>query len=132
MEDKKNNLLTEAKATIEELKTGKNRVLFAEEKIKNNLLKKSKYSNDKQPKVNIFSQKSRRNNKKNKQAIPIRLVFIEKRDIDRLTLYSIDGPFQLIQADIADLRFLGKSATHPKYCLLAVDVFSSKVYNYPM
>ena len=32
-----------------------------------------------------------------------------------------------MQPDIADLRFLGKSATHPKYCLLAVEV-----YNYPM
>ena len=66
---------------------------------------------------------------KYKQTIPIRLDFVEKRD--RSSLYSIDGPFQLIQADIANLRFLGKSA-NPKYCLLAVDVFSSKVYTYPM
>ena len=71
-------------------------------------------------------------NKKNKQTIPIRLDFVEKRHIDRSTLYSIDRPFQLIHADIADLRFLGKSAIHPKYCLLAVYVFSSEVYTYPM
>ena len=57
---------------------------------------------------------------------------MKKRDINRSTLSDIDGPFRLIQADIADLRFLGKSATHPKYCLLAVDVFSSKIYTYPM
>ena len=46
----KNNLLTEAKATFEKLKTDEKSVLFAEEKINNNLLKKlkkSKYSNDK-------------------------------------------------------------------------------------
>ena len=44
---------------------------------------------------------------------------------------SVDGPFQLIHADIADLRFLSISATHPNYCLLAVDDFSSKIYTYP-
>ena len=50
MKDKKNNLLTEAKATFEKLETDENSVLFAEEKINNNLLKKlkkSKYSSDK-------------------------------------------------------------------------------------
>ena len=29
------------------------------------------------------------------------------------------------------LEFLGKSATDPKYCLLFVDLFTSKVYVYP-
>ena len=47
-------------------------------------------------------------------------------------MYSVDGSFQLLHVDIADLRFLGKSATHPKYCLVTVDVYSSKVYAYPM
>ena len=71
-------------------------------------------------------------NKADKKIIPLRLDFFEKRDKDRSTLYSVNGPFQLIYADIADLRFLGKSATHPKYCLVAVDVYSSKIYMYPM
>ena len=44
--------------------------------------------------------------------------FIEKRsDIDRSTLYSFDGPFQLLQADIAYISFLAKSAVDPKFCL---------------
>ena len=113
-----------------------NGVLFAEEKISNNLLKKlkkSKYSNDKRLLKPISSAEDLEEiNRKNKLTIPIRLDFVEKRDIDRSTLCSTGRPFQLIQADIADLRFLGKSTTYPKYCLLAVDVFSSKIYTYPM
>ena len=33
---------------------------------------------------------------------------------------------------MSDLRFLGKSAADPKYCLLLVDLFTSKVYVYRM
>ena len=47
-------------------------------------------------------------------------------------MYSFDGPFQLVHADIGNVEFLGKSATTPKYALLAVDLYSSKVYVYPM
>ena len=38
----------------------------------------------------------------------------------------------ILHADIADTRFLVKSAVDPKYCLLLVDLFTSKVYIYPM
>ena len=51
---------------------------------------------------------------------------------DRSTLYSFNGPFEALQADIADTRFLGKSAADPKYCLLFVDLFTSRIYTYPM
>ena len=64
--------------------------------------------------------------------MPIRLDYLEKRQIDRSTLYSFNSPFQLIHADIANLDFLGKPATVPKYALLIVDLFLSKVYVYPM
>ena len=37
-----------------------------------------------------------------------------------------------MNADDGDLRFLGKSAADPKYCLLLVDLFISKVYVYGM
>ena len=47
-------------------------------------------------------------------------------------LHTIDSPVQLIHADIADLNFFTKSAVAPKYCLLCVDLFSSKVYMYRM
>ena len=56
----------------------------------------------------------------------------KKGDINRSTLYSIGKPFQKVHADIADLRFLAKSAVDPKYALLAVDLFTSKIYVYPM
>ena len=38
----------------------------------------------------------------------------------------------MLQADIADIRFLAKSALDPKYCVLFVDLFTSKIYVYPM
>ena len=64
---------------------------------------------------------------------PLTAQFIEKRsDIDRSTLYSFDGPFQLLQAHIAHIRFLVKSAVDPKFCLLFVDLFTSKIYTFPM
>ena len=52
-----------------------------------------------------------------------RVDFAEKSEIDRSTLYSFDGPFQLVHADVRNLEFLGK---------LAVDLYSSKVYVYLM
>ena len=64
---------------------------------------------------------------------PLTMKFIEKRsDIDCSTLYSFDGPFQLLQADITYINFLAKSAVDPKFCLLFVDLFTSKICNFPM
>ena len=71
-------------------------------------------------------------NKSDSKTLPRRLDYVEKGEIDRSTLHSAESPFQLVYADIGELRFLGKSAAHPKYCLVAVDVYSSKVYVYPM
>ena len=60
-------------------------------------------------------------------------MFVEKKDdIDRSTLYSFDSPFQFLHADVGNLEFLGKSATNPKYCLLFINFFTSKVNVYPM
>ena len=56
----------------------------------------------------------------------------KKSNIDQSTLYSISKPFELLHADIADLRFLAKSAVDPKYYLLVVDLFTPKVYIYSM
>ena len=59
--------------------------------------------------------------------------FVNKRiNIDHSTLYSICKPSELLHADIADLRFLAKSAADPKYCLLIVDLFTSEIYVYPL
>ena len=35
-------------------------------------------------------------------------------------------------ADFANQKFLGKSAVDPKYCHLFVELFTCKVYTYPM
>ena len=65
--------------------------------------------------------------------IPLKTPFVEKKgDIGRSTLYSVGKPFKRVHADIADLRFFAKSAADPKYALLAVDLFTSKTYVYPM
>ena len=43
-------------------------------------------------------------------------------------LHTIGGPMQVIHADVADLNFFSKSAITPKYCLVCVDLFTSKTY----
>ena len=60
--------------------------------------------------------------------------FIEQRkDINRSsTLYSVKGCFELLHVDIVDIRFLTKLAVDPKYCLIFIDLFTSKIYTYPM
>ena len=40
--------------------------------------------------------------------------------------------FQMLNADFGNLEFWGKSATNPAYCLLFVNLFTSKVYVYLM
>ena len=65
--------------------------------------------------------------------LPLVTPFVNKRsNVDHLTLYSISKPLELLHADIVDLRFFAKSAVVPKYCLLIVDLFSSKIYVYPI
>ena len=45
-------------------------------------------------------------------------------------LDSIDAPFQLAHADLADLNCFNKFTVAPKYCVLCVDLFASKTYAY--
>ena len=113
---------------------------FSTDKINKTLLNKSRksfYGKD-QVFYNLFK------NAKNKESfqeeeeeeennIPFYTPFFpQKKDIDRSTLYSINGPLQFFHADIAFIKFLAKSAVDPKYALLCVDLFSSKVYVYTM
>ena len=65
--------------------------------------------------------------------MPLVSPFIDKKtNIDHSTLYSFSKPFQMLHTDIADLRFLAKSASDPKYFLLLVNLFNSKICVYPM
>ena len=55
----------------------------------------------------------------NEVALSIYMRFVEQKiNIDRSTRFSIKAAFELIHGNIADIRFLAKSAVDPKYCLL--------------
>ena len=44
--------------------------------------------------------------KKEEIIIPSHVPFVEKKsDVDKSTLYSFSRPFELLHADIADIRF---------------------------
>lgn len=131
MDDKK--ALKQAKNIFNKLKTDSAGVVFAEELLDARLLKKLKklkYDVDKllQKLLNIIDHKSFFNEDK----APIRAEYIEKREIDRSTLYSSGGPFQLLHVDIGNLEYLGKDATFPQYVLVTLDLFSSKICTHSM
>ena len=115
-----------------------NSLFYSVEKINKNLLNKAgksvyekdrvlyKLYNEIENRDTIFDEED--------EKIPFCVPFIEqKKDINRLsTGYSIKAPFELFHADIANIKFLSKYAVDAHYCLLFVDLFSSKIYTYPM
>ena len=115
-------------------------MLFIQEEINDKLLKKlkkSKYKKDKEfaNSFNLLVDKKTDFNKKDdgRYSIPIKAEYVQKSgDIDRSTLCSVQAPFDLLHSDVGDLLFLGKFAVDPKYCLLLVVLFTSKVYVYGM
>ena len=131
MENKK--LLKETKTFFNNLKTDLNSVLFSEERIDQRLLKKLKklrYLKDSQllKLILLADNKDFLDDDKT----PTRADYVGKREIDRSTLYSFDGPLQLLHVDVGNLEFLGKNATIPPYALVIVNLYSSKVYVYPL
>ena len=109
--------------------------MFANEKITSRLLKKVRKSSYEKDKVflKLYNNLDGVNIEKEENVIPAHVPFVEKRsDVDRSTMYSFGGPFELLHADIADIRFFAKSAVDPLYCLLFVDLFTQKVYTYPI
>ena len=83
--------------------------------------------------VNFYNQLEDKNFYQKNNNLPLVTPFVNKRsNVDRSTLYSISKPFELLHANITDLRFLTKSAVDPKYYLLILDLFTSKIYIYPM
>ena len=110
-------------------------VFYASTNISNNLLKKLRKSPYEKDIVfkEFYEKLQNKDILKEIDQIPLTTPFFEqKKDADRSTLFSIEGQFELCHADIVDLRFLAKSAVDPKYALLIVDLFMSKVYVYPM
>ena len=43
-------------------------------------------------------------------------------------LHTIDGPFQLVHDDLADLNLFNKSSVAPKYCFVCVDVYLKNLH----
>ena len=122
-----------AKNLFLKLKTDPVSSIFAEEILDSKVLKNPKKSNYEVDKllyniVNLAENKSLFNDNK----APTRADYVEKREIDRSTLYSFNGPFQLLHADMGNLEFLGKNATFPQCVLVIVDLYFSKVYTYLM
>ena len=72
-------------------------------------LKKLTYVRDKEF-VNLFVNSVDSFEDDEKKSLPIKTTFVEIKDnIDRSTLYSVDGPLQLLHVDVGSLEFLGKS-----------------------
>ena len=81
--------------------------------------------------VNIYNGLENKNILTEK--IPFNTPFVERgEDIIRMTLYSFHRPFEALQADIAYISFSAKSAVDPKFCLLFIELFISKIYTYLM
>ena len=110
-------------------------VFYSVGNLSNSVLKKASKSFYEKDKVfvNLYNQLEEKIFYQKRNILPVVTPFISsKSNVDHSTLYSIGKPFELLHADIADTRFLAKSAVDPKYCLLLVDLFTSKVYVYPM
>ena len=114
------------------LKKDEESVLFGSEKLNKNLIKKIKRTS--YEKDNIFLrlyESIEHVNVDEVNEIPTFVPFLEnKKSINNSTLYSFNDPFQLLHADIADIRFFSKSAADPHYCLLFVDLFTQKIYTF--
>ena len=63
--------------------------------------------------VNFYNQLEDKNFYQKNNNLPLVTPFVNnRRNVDRSTLYGISKPFELLHADIADLRFLAKSAVN--------------------
>ena len=117
------------------LKKDEESVLFASERLNKQFFKKIKRSKYEKDIIflKLYNQEENVNLEEKEDIAPVFTPFVEnQRNIDRSTLYSFNGPFQLLHADIGDIRFFSKSAADPHYCLLFVDLFTQKIYTYPM
>ena len=126
--------MSNLKKLFKNLQADSKSILFIEEKINYRLLKKLTKSMSETDKkfVNLFNSHVDFLDDEKKTA-PIKTTFVEKKKVI-LTDEQInfDGLFQLLDADIENLEFLGKSTADPKYCHLFIDLFTSKVYVYIM
>ena len=118
------------------LVNNENSVLYAIDGINTRLLNKVRKSSYEKDKVfyKLFKKLENEDVIEENSKIPFYTPFVEqKKDIDRSSaLYTVNAPLQFFHADLAYLQFFAKSAVDPKYALLCVDLFTSKVYVYTM
>ena len=134
------NETKQIKNLFKKLIKDKNSIFYSANKINRTLLNKSRtswYEKDKvfyKIYIRLEDQEIIYDDHSEKERILFYTPFVEqKQDIDRSsTLYSINGHMQFFHADVADIRFFLKPAVDPKYALLCVDLFLSKVCVYPM
>ena len=127
----------QVKNLFKKLINDQNSVFFSSDKINKTLLNKGRKSLYEKDKVFYNLYKKIENKSiiydENENRVPFYTPFTpQKKNIDRSTLYIVNGPLQFFHADIAYLKFLAKSAVDPKYALLCVDLFTSKIYVYTM
>ena len=105
--------LQETKTIFNELKADPKSILFSIDELDTKLLKKlkkSSYTKDKQL-LKLIDLLENNIKKIDDDKVLVKLHYVEKREIIRSALYSFDGPFQLLHTDVANLEFLGKSAS---------------------
>ena len=128
--------MSKVKNLFNVLREDEESVFYAAGQITRNLINKAKklYYPKGNVFVNIYNEnKNLKNEVSSNSSLPLTTPFIpQKGNVDRSTLYSFKGPFEALQAGIADIRFLVKSAVDPHYCLLFVDLFTNMTYTYPM
>ena len=73
--------------------------------------------------VNIY------NGLENKKVLPEKLP-LNSPFVENTTLYSFHRPVEVLQAEIAYISFLARSAVDSKLCLLFAHLFTSKIYTY--
>ena len=125
------------KNLFKKLINDENSVFFSSDKINKTLLNKGRKSLYEKDKVfyNLFKKIENKNiiYDEDENRVPFYTPFTpQKKNIDRSTLYTVNGPLQFCHADVAYLKFLAKSAVDRKYALLCVDLFTSKIYVYTM
>ena len=98
---KKLKTFQETKNIFENLKTDTKSILSSEDKIDKRPLKKLKKVMLEV--INLTENDIDQINQTKEDQIPTRIDYAKKREIDRSTLCSFDGPFQLIDADLASL-----------------------------
>ena len=110
----------------------KKNIFYGADKLAKTLVKKDNKSSHEKDRtfLNIHLKLEDKKVVGKKIYVPLTTPFVEqKKQIYRfLNLYSFQAPFDHLNADIAEISFLDKSAVNPKYCLLFVDLLTSKDY----